>query len=121
MDAVRKIDRHGADRQIDNIAARRKYKDLVGKNIHLDRIDEIAGIAHILMPFQQLPQPRQLGVKGLIAAGSRCRLAAAAFLIAPVSGDTVLRNTVHLKSPDLDLQRLAVAIQHRRMQRLVHI
>ena len=35
--------------------------------------------------------------------------------------DTIFRNAVHLKSPDLDLQRLPVAIQHRSMQRLVHI
>ena len=122
MDAVSKIDGHSAHRQVDNITTRRKHKHLVGENIHLHRIDEIAGIAHILMPFQQLTQPRQLGVKGFIATGcGRGRLAAAAFLIAPVGGDTVFRNTVHLKSPDLDLQRLTVAIQHSSMQRLVHI
>ena len=57
MDTVRKIDRHSAYRQINNVAARRKYKHLIGKNIHLYRIHEITGIAHILMPFQQLTQP----------------------------------------------------------------
>lgn len=41
MDTVRKIDRHSAYRQINNVAARRKYKHLIGKNIHLYRIHEI--------------------------------------------------------------------------------
>ena len=71
------------------------------------------------MPFQQLTQPAQLGIKALVTAG--CRLAAAAFLIAPVRGDTVFADAVHLKGTDLDFQRLTAIGQYGRMQGLIHI
>ena len=38
-------------------AASTPASSAIGKNIHLYRIHEITGIAHILMPFQQLTQP----------------------------------------------------------------
>ena len=119
MDAVSEVNRHTAYRQVDNITARRKDKDFIGKDIHLDRVDKVARIIHILMPFQQLTQPAEFGIKAPVTAGSR--LAAAAFLIAPVRSDTVFADAVHLKGADLDFQRLTAIGQHCCMQGLIHI
>ena len=72
------------------------------------------------MPFQKLAQPGKFGFKVLVAAGRHIALAAA-FFITPVRRNTKLRNAVHLKSTDLNFQRLPVMVQHGGMQRLVHI
>ena len=119
MDAVSEVNRHTAYRQVDNISARRKDKDLIGKDIHLDRVHKVTRIIHILVPFQKLTQPAQLGIKALVTA--RRRLTAAAFLIAPVRSDTVFTDAVHLKGADLDFQRLTAIGKHSRMQGLIHI
>ena len=71
------------------------------------------------MPFEQLTQPRQLGIKALVAACSR--LAATTLLIAPMRRNTIFTDAMHLEGADLNLQRLTTARQHRRMQRLIHI
>ncbi len=110
MNTIGEVNRTAADRNVDNVAARRKNKDLIRENIHLHRVDEIAGIIHIVMPFQKLTYPAQLGIKALIRAGGG--LATATLLIAPMRRDTVLADAMHFEGTDLNFQGLSAAAQN---------
>ena len=57
MDPVREVNGHRAYRQIDDIAPGGKHKDFIRKDVHLYCIDKVFGIAHVIVPFQQLAQP----------------------------------------------------------------
>ena len=114
MNTVCEVDRHGTHRQINHIAPGSKHKDFVCKDIHFYGIDKVFGIAHVIVPFQQLTQPGQFLRIGFVRTGSR--IGTAAFLIPPVSGDTEFADAVHLECTNLDLQRLAVGKGHGSMQ-----
>ena len=113
MDAVSKVDRDRALRQVDDIALRCEDEDFIREYIELQGIHEFLRIAGIL-PFQDAAQPGDLRIEVLAAGMS-------AFLVAPVSGDTVFGNMVHFPRADLDLYRLPLRPDDGRMERLIHI
>ena len=119
MDPVGEIDGDGAFRQVQHIPLGSEHEHLVGKHVHLHGIHEFMGIPHILMPFQQLPQPGHLGIHALI--GRTGHLGAAAFLIPPVGCHPVFRDLMHLEGPDLDFQGLSARSHHRGMEGLVAV
>ena len=113
MDAVCKVDRDRALWQVDDIALRCEDENFIREDIELQRIHEFLRVAGIL-PFQDTAQPRDLRIE-VLAAGML------AFLVAPVSSDTVFRNVMHFPRADLDLYRLPLCPDDGRMERLVHI
>ena len=115
VDAIREVERRGAGRQVLDVALRREHEDLVLEDVELDALDELGRVRlrHVALPVHELAQPGELGV--VLAVGLR------AFLVAPVGGDADLGHLVHLVGPDLDLERLAVDGDDRRVQRLVEV
>ena len=90
-----------------------EHEDLVLEDVELDALDELGRVADVALPLHELAQPGELRV--VLAVGLR------AFLVAPVGGDADLAHLVHLLGPDLDLQRLAVERDDRRVERLVEV
>ena len=91
-----KIKRRSSRRKLYDVALRRKYEYLIGKEVHLQGFHEFLRIVYVLLPLESLSEPAQLNF--LFIAGN-------AFLVLPVSRDTVFSYSVHLLSPDLNLKR----------------
>ena len=102
-----------------HIALRSKTVYIVRKQIQviLQKAHKLPVVRHVSLPLQDLAQP----VKLLFLLFSHRHLAVGRLLIFPVGGDTVFRRLVHLVSTDLDLKRLSVGPDQRRMKRLIHI
>ena len=118
MNAVSKVNRGRSCRKVLDLTGRRKAVYAVREQIQivLQQVHEFLVIRHVPLPLQDLAQPYQLLFflyLRLLAVGS--------LLVFPVGGNTVFRHAVHLKGTDLDLERLSVAADQRRMQGLVHI
>ena len=96
--AVGKIDRRRADRQAENIALGGKDKDLIDHQVDLQAVHEIFRVLQLALPFEHLAEPGHFLVEHLVGH---------ALLVAPVGGDAVLGDPVHLPGADLDLHRLA--------------
>src|SRR5579883_2220706 len=111
VDPEGEVHGRGPGRQVDDVALGREDEDLVLEEVDLHRVHELPRVLHLLVPLQELPQPREL--LGELALGP-----APALLVAPVGGDAVLGGPVHLRGPDLDLERVPLA-DHRRVERLV--
>jgi len=109
------IKRCGTGRQVDDLTLWREHENLRCKKIHFQSFHEFSRIVEFLLPFQSLTQPRQLHIFVILLA----RIVA--FLIFPVSRDTIFSNSMHFIGPDLYLKRLTVITQHSRMKRLVHV
>ena len=62
VDRVGEVDRRGADRQADHVAARREHEHLVGEQVDLDRLDELVRIGKVAVAFDELAQPGELAV-----------------------------------------------------------
>ena len=115
VDVIGKVDGVRAFRQVDDIAARRKDKDLVGKYVELQRLKEFLRIVIFLLEADHLTQPRHLLIV-LIA----CADAPPCFLVFPVSRDAELGDLVHRLGADLDLER--IPLRHDgRMQGLIAV
>ena len=114
MHAVGKVQRGRAAGHIDDIALGGKDEYLLGEDIGLQAVNKLMAVASFALPVQDLPQPVQLAIKGLVVA---------ALLIAPVRGDAVLGHMVHFPGADLNFkgEGNAPAADHRGVQRLVHI
>ena len=82
-----------------------------------ERLHELAGVLGLRLPVHDLPQPLQL----LVPAVGPLAAAAALLLVHPVGGDAVLGGLVHVVGADLDLERLALRPDDRRVERLVHV
>src|SRR5206468_3526200 len=113
VDPVREVDRRRTGGEPLDLALRREHENLVLENVDLERLDELLRVSHVVLPFEELTDPRELG---LVVA-----VALAAFLVAPVRRDAVLREVVHVSRAHLDLDRLAASPDDRRVQRLVHV
>ena len=111
---VCEVQRHRSRRQIQHVAFGCEDKHLIGKHVQFDRFDEFPRIAQFLMPFQQLPHPRQFLVKALTRS-------LGALLVLPVSSDAHLGDMVHFIRPDLDLQRFPLNADYGRVQGLIHV
>ena len=59
MNAVGKIDGGGTFGKLPHLALGSKYVYLGGKEIHLDRLEELPIVLQVRLPLQQLPQPRK--------------------------------------------------------------
>ena len=77
--------------------------------VELQRVQELDGVVRLLVDVGDPLHPRDLA--GRVAL----------FLVAPVRRDPVLGPAVHLLGADLDLDRLAVEADDRRVQRLVEV
>ena len=112
---IREVDRRRAARQVDDLALRRQHVDRVGEEALLERRQPLARVRDGVLPVEHLPQPRDLLVERRVVAHA----VPAAFLVAPVRGDAVLRVLVHLPRADLHLERLVAGPDDRRVQRPV--
>ena len=70
-------------------------------------------VLKVLLPFKQLSKPG----KPLDVA----HLEIFALFVTPVRRDPLLRDPVHLMSPDLNFDALTVGTDHAGMKRLVHV
>ena len=113
VDGVREIDGRRAARQGDHAALGREAVDFLRIQIHFKGGHELAGIAHIALPFDQLAEPGD----ALIVIGR----AAAAFFVLPVRRDALLGDAVHLIGADLDFEMAAFGAHDGRVQGLVQI
>ena len=106
MDGVRKIDGRRLARQRNHLAHRRERVNFLRVQIHLERGNELARIAHLLLPLHQLAQP----IDALIV---RARSLAALFIF-PMRGDAFFGQPMHLVGADLHFERPATRRQSRR-------
>src|SRR5438477_9372710 len=113
VDPVREVDRRRARGKALDLSLRREDEDLVLEDVDLERLDELLRVGHVVLPLEQLADPRELG---LVVA-----VALAALLVAPVRGDAVPSEVVHVASAHLDLDRLPAGADDRGMEGLVHI
>ena len=113
MYRVSEIDRRRPARQHDHPAERRERVDLLRVEVHFQSGKEVARIAHLPLPLDKLPQPRNALVFGARPFAS--------FFVFPVRGNAFLGNAVHLFRPDLRFECDAAGSDHRSMQRLVQI
>ncbi len=115
VDAVREVERRGARGQVLDVALGGEHEHLVLEDVELDALDELGRVrvADVALPLHELAQPGELRV--VVALGLR------ALLVPPVGRDADLGHLVHRVGPDLDLERLAVERDDRRVERLVEV
>ena len=101
MHPVGKVHGRGTLGQIHHMAFGSKHIDPVGADIPGQVIGQARQVAKLLLPFQHLAQPVDLG---LIAGGTVAGIRA---LVEPVGTYTQFRLLVHLVGPDLYLHDLA--------------
>ncbi len=80
--------------------------------VHFERGHELARIAHLALPLDQLPQPGD----ALIVIAPR---PAPAFLVFPVRRDAFLGDAMHFLRADLHFEVPPAGPHHGRMQRLI--
>ncbi len=113
MNRIGKIDGRRPGREILHLAPRRKAVHAVREKIQiaLEQLHELLVVRHGLLPLQDLTQPDQLLLLGLIylppVTGN---------LIFPMGRNAVFRLPVHFKGPDLYFKRLAGFPDQGRMQ-----
>ena len=113
MNGIGKVDGGSLARQDDHLAFGGEGVNLFGIEIDLEGGEELARIAHFVLPLKDVAQPGE----ALLVAGP-LRLP---FLVLPVGRNAHLRHAVHLLGAQLHLEGLAVRTNHRGMQRLVEI
>ena len=113
MNAVCKVQRSGAGRQIKDFSARRQHEDIFPEKIFEDVVNELHAVLGGILRFEDLPQPARLAVEQAL----RC----APLLIHPMGGNTVFCSAMHLLRADLHFKRDAGIAQERCVQRAVHI
>src|SRR5579872_5549222 len=113
VNRVCEIDGRRAARQGDYAAFGREAVHFLRIQIHLEGGHELAGVAHIALPFDQLPEPGD----ALIVVGR----AAAAFFVLPVRCDALLGDPVHLVGANLDFEMAPFGAHDGRVQGLIEI
>ena len=113
VDRIREVDRRGALRQRLHVALRGEDVDLVREEIDADAVEKLGRILRVLLRLHELAQPQERGVD-LVLAGLL-------FLVEPVRRDAFLGDAVHLPRADLDLHRITLGPDDRRVERLVHV
>ena len=111
MNAVGKVNRRRAGRQVDDIALRCEHEYLVREQVDLDRCDEVLCLS-VLLRFQQLADPC---VSVLVA------LVRDALFVFPMRRDAVFRHLMHLFRADLHFKRDSCAADDRRVQGAVTV
>ena len=114
VDGEGEVEHRGALGEEARVAGRGEGVDLVLVQVHLDRGQELGGVLDVGGRFEQLAQSGDLadvlGGQGQVA-----------FLVAPVGGDAVLGDAVHLGGADLDLDLVALGALDHGVQRLVTV
>ena len=113
MDPVGEIQRCGPRRQVLDLTAWGKDKDLILEDVHLDGLDELLRRREFLLPRHELAQPRKFRLE--------LRIRLTAFLVAPVRRNPVFGDPMHIVRADLHLEESASARDHGRVQRLIHV
>src|SRR5438309_6435818 len=113
VDGVGEVDRRGALGERLHVALGREDVHLVGKQVHAHGVHELAWILHVLLRLDELPQPEERLVELVLA-----RLL---LLVEPVRRDALLGDPVHLARANLDLDRVPLGPDDRRVKRLVHV
>ncbi len=111
VDLVGEIEGSGTGRHADRVALGREDENTLREDVALDAFDEFLGVFDILAPFHQGTQVLDHIVE-LFVGGSP-------FFVTPVGGDAVLGFGVHFEGANLKLDRLAVVIDDRGVQRAV--
>jgi hypothetical protein len=113
VDGVGEVDGRGPAGQGLDLALGREAVDLLGIEVQLERVQELVGVLHLLLPLQQLAQPGE----GLVVLVEP----ALPLLVLPVGGDALLRDAVHLARADLHLEGVPLVPDHRGVQRAVAV
>src|SRR5690606_16149013 len=114
VDGIREIDRRGATRQRDDLAARGEYIDGVREQVDLDVLEEFAGIARLALDVEQRLQPL---VRALLKVVERHVGA----LVQPVRRHAFFGNVVHVARAELEFHGRAIRPHQRGVQRLVAV
>src|SRR5258706_6610748 len=96
VNAVGEIDRGRHARKGHDLSLRSERVDLVRIEVDLDHFEELAGILRLLLPLEDVAEPRD--ALRLPASGPGL------LLVLPVGCDTLLRDPMHLVRPDLYLE-----------------
>ena len=115
VDAIGEVERRGAGGQVLDGALGREDEDLVLEDVELEALHELGRVGDLALPLHELADPGQLGVVVAVTLAGRT------VLVAPVGGDADLGDPMHGVGPDLDLERLAVERDDRRVQALVEV
>ena len=130
VDRVGEVDRGGALRQRDDLAAGGEHVDLGPGQVEAEGVEELGRVFGLALPVDELTEPGHLGrlvaLLGLVlvegdAAGQDRAVRDHVFLVLPVRGDAVLGPLVHAPGADLQLDRLAAGADDRGVQALVHV
>src|SRR5258708_13694243 len=113
MHGESKIDRRRALRKLDDVSGRREDEDLVLVEVQLEELEELVGRLGVHLQLEHLAEPGEVPIE-LVATVLDA-------LVAPVSGDSVIRGPMHLAGPDLDFEQLSPWAEYRGMQRLVSV
>ena len=105
VNPVCKIHRCRAQRQVDNLAARRKHKNLFLQEVALEALDELRCIGDFVAPRHQPTEPDDFRIEVLIRPF-------VAILVAPVRGDAVFGDFMHIVRTDLHLTGLPAGYEH---------
>ena len=103
VDMIGKVNRVRPLRQVDDITARRKDKDLIREHIELQCLEEFLRIVVFLLQTDHLAQPRHLLIVLVGRADAAPRL-----LVLPMRGNAELGDLVHRLRANLYLKRIAV-------------
>ncbi len=97
VDAIGKVQRCGAARQVDDLPFRREHEDVLAEEILHDALDEFLAVLGGVPRLDDLTKPAGLAIQQALNV--------APFLIHPVRGDAVFRRLVHLLGANLHLKR----------------
>ena len=122
MNGIGKVERRGAGTKRHDLALGRKDKNLLVKQVDLQRVQVFLGIGDLVRrsPIKRMFEPVNLVVQTLGIIGLR-RRRSARFLIQPVGGNAVLGLLMHLVGSNLNLERTSRGADNRRVERLVVI
>ena len=115
VDAVGKVDRGGAGREVDDIPLGGEDENLVGEHVDLQVVDKVGGVG-FLLALQQTADPGEL----VLVSVSQCA-AAVAHLVFPVGRNAVFGGVVHLPGADLHLKGDAFGADDGGVDALVHV
>src|SRR5215204_6189897 len=110
---VGKVDRRRPTRQRAHLALGREDVDLLGIEIDLQVLQELGGIAYLLLHLEELTHPLEIAFVAVVAD--------AAFLVLPVRRDAFFGATMHFVGANLYFEWKAVFADDGRVQRLVAV
>src|SRR5262249_59627795 len=108
VNRIGEINGRGVARQLDDFPLRREGQDLFREEIELERIQKLARVRNVLLPFRQAPQP----LHRVVFAG----IFAPALFVFPMRGDALFGYTVHVLGADLNLEMIALLADYRGVQ-----